>query len=276
MKLKHGFTLIELLVVISIIAVLMAVMMPALGRAKKQASSVVCTTNLKQWGTVWMMYAQDYNGKFFRGMTAANVDTIDDWWFNKVSSYVKTEEMRFCPVAKKYDPQSTRYYGGTYEAWGPFEYSESGERTGTMAFSSYGVNLWVLNPTPLTLNPYGFDKRNFWRNINVSGVDKVPLILDAAFSGAYATNTSDSRNGGVANVPMVNEWEKNQHSELVVFKNTINTFSINRHMGAVNAAYLDFSVRKVPIKELWEQKWHRNYDPTECKDWTWPTWMSRK
>jgi len=275
MKHKNGFTLIELLVVISIIAVLMAIMMPALGRAKKQAASVVCTTNLKQWSLAWMMYGQDYNGKLFRGMTAANVDTLEDWWFSKVSGYVKTEEMRFCPVAKKYDPQSTRYYGGTYEAWGPFEYSENGERTGKMAFSSYGVNLWVLNPTPLTLNPYGYDKRNFWRGINVSGADRIPLILDAAFSGAYVANTTDSRNGGSANAPMQKEWEKNAPDELKVLKSTINTFSLNRHMGVVNAAFLDFSSKKLDIQDLWQQNWHRNYDTTESDSWTWPSWMSK-
>ncbi len=276
MKRKHGFTLIELLVVISIIAVLMAIMMPALGRAKKQAASVVCTTNVKQWGLVWMMYAQDYNGKFFRGMTAADVDTLEDWWFSKVWGYAKTEEMRFCPIAKKYDPQSLRYYGGTYEAWGPFEFSEHGERSGKMAFSSYGINLWVLNPTPLTINPYGYDKRNFWRTINVTGADRVPLILDAAFSGAYATNTNDSRNGGSFNVPMQKEWEQNTPADLIVLKNTINTFALNRHMGSANVSFLDFSVRKIELEDLWKQKWHRNYDTDESRDWTWPAWMSKK
>ena len=56
---RKGFTLIELLVVISIIAVLMAVMMPALGKAREQAKLVVCKSNVKQQGVAVCLYMQD-------------------------------------------------------------------------------------------------------------------------------------------------------------------------------------------------------------------------
>ncbi len=61
---RSGFTLIELLVVISIIAVLMAVMMPALSKARAQAKKSVCGSNLKQIGTGVYMYAAENSGKF--------------------------------------------------------------------------------------------------------------------------------------------------------------------------------------------------------------------
>ncbi|AQQ10255.1 type II secretion system protein G [Sedimentisphaera cyanobacteriorum] len=60
---KKAFTLIELLVVISIIALLMAILMPALGRARESAKNVICGTNLKQIGVGTAMYVADYNGR---------------------------------------------------------------------------------------------------------------------------------------------------------------------------------------------------------------------
>ncbi len=63
MKKQNGFTLIELLVVISIIALLVAILMPALGKAKEQAKALVCETNIKQLITCWTMYNNDNDGK---------------------------------------------------------------------------------------------------------------------------------------------------------------------------------------------------------------------
>ncbi len=67
-KIRHkftlsGFTLIELLVVISIIAILMAVLMPALRRARMQAQSLICRTQLRDIGTAMRLYAADNNNE---------------------------------------------------------------------------------------------------------------------------------------------------------------------------------------------------------------------
>ena len=61
-KPRNGFTLVELLVVISIIAVLLAILMPSLRMAREQAKSILCASNLRQTGLGFMLYAIDYNG----------------------------------------------------------------------------------------------------------------------------------------------------------------------------------------------------------------------
>src|SRR6266699_2919288 len=57
---KFGFTLVELLVVIGIIALLIAILLPVLGKAREASQKTVCASNLRQLGTVMQLYATEY------------------------------------------------------------------------------------------------------------------------------------------------------------------------------------------------------------------------
>lgn len=64
---RGGFTLIELLVVISVIAVLLAILLPSLRKAKALTKRIACQSNLKQIAAAWSMYLDDNDGRFYQG-----------------------------------------------------------------------------------------------------------------------------------------------------------------------------------------------------------------
>jgi len=110
-----AFTLIELLVVIAVIAVLMAILMPALNRAREQGKRVSCMNNLRQLMLAWSMYADDHSEKIVSGKTGSGVDNAWVVFVNPNTNsteeqkrqglrdgalfpYVKEEKLYKCPT----------------------------------------------------------------------------------------------------------------------------------------------------------------------------------
>jgi prepilin-type N-terminal cleavage/methylation domain-containing protein/prepilin-type processing-associated H-X9-DG protein len=113
---RRGFTLIELLVVISIIALLIAILLPSLGKAKANAQVASCATRLRQWGLAINLYAQANNN------TIVNKDTNGSTWANNASGQIyysgemgtpngsnqgNMKRKLFCPAAA--DPYQINY-----------------------------------------------------------------------------------------------------------------------------------------------------------------------
>jgi len=99
----RAFTLIELLVVIAIIAILAAMLLPALSKAKDRAKSVKCLSNLHQWGLAFRMYCDDnrdavpdegnVNKAINDGGSPTATDNYHDAWYNCVTPFINLQPL---------------------------------------------------------------------------------------------------------------------------------------------------------------------------------------
>ena len=119
----NAFTLTELLVVIAVIALLMAISLPSLQRARHQAKAVVCQSNLRQWGLIFPMYLEDNDGRFF--------PFFESVWCEWMQPYYDgCKDLLFCPMATRLnrkrpvghpwaaDDFVCSWIGGKFSAWG--------------------------------------------------------------------------------------------------------------------------------------------------------------
>jgi prepilin-type processing-associated H-X9-DG protein len=266
---RASFTLIELLVVIAIIILLMAILLPVTQRIRNQARSVVCQSNLRQWGTIFHIYTQENQDCFFPSLVETAI------WFIR-GSYVRgndpnippvlndtnTQKYACCPMAQKVGTGGWSYtangvnvkgkMGSTFESWNL-------SAPEPLFRCSYG-----FNDALFSLLFYGFPPKRISASIrygvnisNIKGRDNIPTFFDSALP-------TDG----------FHMWEHRPplNHESGVF--------INRHNGCINVLFMDWSVRKIGLKGLYTLKWNMEFNT--AGPWTkaggvhpedWPEWM---
>jgi prepilin-type N-terminal cleavage/methylation domain-containing protein/prepilin-type processing-associated H-X9-DG protein len=276
---SRGFTLVELLVVISIIALLMAVLLPGLSAARRQAKNIKDMANLRQWGVMLTMFAQDNDGKLMVGWNGGEM-----WTTTLMKYYKGSNDIALCPMAstgfRSSSPPLFHFRGTdtvdqTFMPWGKFGVNgyptnaAYGEKDGM--YGSYGINGWVYDAldigVPGTYNTTGppDTRAYYWRNINVKNASTVPLFGDCMYDGGTPEE-------GDKPSPV-------KGTELNAATGTdMSIYCLDRHQGGINMTFMDGSVRKVGLKELWRLKWHRKfntglYHPPSPSTAFWPTWM---
>ena len=272
---RKAFSLIELLVVIAVIAILAAMLLPALSKAKHQAQDVKCLSNLKQIAAAGQMYMND-TGQMILYCSTNDMSS----WRGRLSPYCTMTDLQICPAAQaltKTISANGSVIGSASYAWGAWPPDSSVAEIG-----SYSINGWLFSYDPnldstsgWATPPPGYVTANpqfiFNKPASVLRPSQTPFFNDAVWWNEWpregdspAPDLSLGQADNITGMQRCTIWRHGGAKTATSFVGVQHIFgaSIVPRESAINISFADGHAQQTKINDLWTLYWHDGWKPS--------------